>query len=136
MVSLEKVNPPALGKPVGYSQGVRAGSLLFVSGQVGCRPAADGVTLVPVSPEFAPQFEAALANVLEVVKAAGGAPERVVEMTVFVKDVEQYRAARRAVGDAWKRLMGRHYPAMTLVEISGLFEPGTLVEIRAVAALE
>lgn len=129
-----KVNPPALGKPVGYAHGVRAAGLLFVSGQVGCRVAADGVTLVPVSGDLGAQFEQALANVMEVVKAAGGEAGDLVEMTVFVKDVEAYRAARPAIGAAWKKLLGRHYPAMTLVEVSGLFEPGTLVEIRAVAA--
>lgn len=129
------VNPPSLGKPIGYAQGVHAGSLLFVSGQVGANGSPDGALTV-VSPDFAAQFEKALMNVLEVVRAAGSGPERVVEMTVFVKDVEKYRAARPAIGAAWKRLMGRHYPAMTLVEVSGLFEPGTLVEIRAIASLE
>lgn len=129
------VNPPSLGKPVGYAHGVQAGGLLFVAGQVGARPAKDG-TLRVVSPDFAAQFEAALANVLEVVRAAGGRPDHLVEMTVFVKDLAAYAAARAALGDAWRRLLGRHYPAVTLVEVSGLFEPGTLVEIRAVAALD
>lgn len=129
------INPPALGKPVGYTHGVLAGNMLFIAGQVGARPA-EGDRLEVVSPEFAPQFDAALGNVLEVVKAAGGHAGDLVELTVFVKDLEAYRAARAALGEIWRRRLGRHYPAVTLVEVSGLFEPGTLVEIRAVAALE
>jgi enamine deaminase RidA (YjgF/YER057c/UK114 family) len=131
---VKAINPPALGKPSGYSHGVQAGKLLFVAGQVGARPEGQGLRVV--SPDFAPQFEAALGNVLEVVRAAGGRPSGVVEMTVFVKDLAAYRAARGALAEVWTRLMGAHYPSMTLVEVSGLFEPGTLVEIRAVASLE
>jgi enamine deaminase RidA (YjgF/YER057c/UK114 family) len=134
VVTPQPVNPKALGKPIGYSHGVRAGNLLFTAGQVGARPGADG-KLVVVSPDFAAQFEAALENVLAVVAEAGGRPESIVELTVYVKDVAAYGAARKAIGAAWKRLFGRYYPAITLVEVSGLFEPGTLVEIRAVAAL-
>jgi enamine deaminase RidA (YjgF/YER057c/UK114 family) len=119
---------------VGYTHGVQAGKLLFVSGQVGAKPDGDGLRVV--SHDFAPQFEAALQNVLEVVRAAGGTPESVVEMTVFVTSMAQYRAARRELGQAWKRHFGSHYPAMTLVEVQGLYEPGSLVEVRAVAALE
>lgn len=128
------VNPPALGKPVGFTHGVQAGNLLFIAGQIGAEPHGEGLRVV--SPDFAPQFDAALGNVLEVVHAAGGKASSVVEMTLFVTDLEAYRAARGALGEAWKRRMGRHYPAVTLVEVSGLLEPGALVEIRAVAALE
>jgi enamine deaminase RidA (YjgF/YER057c/UK114 family) len=129
------INPPALGKPVGYAHGARAGTLLFVAGQVGAKPGPDGVLRV-VGADFAAQFEAALDNVLEVVRSAGGQPSSVAEMTVFVTDLAQYRAARAALGQAWKRRFGSHYPAMTLVEVKGLYEPGTLVEVRAVAVLE
>lgn len=129
------VDPPSLGKPVGYSHGVRTGPLLFVSGQVGALPDKDGA-LRMVSPSFAAQFDQALANVLEVVRAAGGKPEGVVEMTVFVTDLAAYKAARRDLGETWKRRLGKHYPAMTLVEVKGLYEPGCLVEIRAIASLE
>lgn len=132
---VKPVNPPSLGKPVGYAHGMVAGKLLFVSGQVGARPDKDGALRV-VSPDFAAQFDTALGNVLEVVAAAGGKAEHVVEMTVFVTDLAAYRAARAALGQAWQRRLGKHYPAMTLVEVSGLYEPGTLVEIRAVASLE
>lgn len=129
------VNPPSLGKPSGYAHGMLAGKTLYVAGQIGALPDKDGALRV-VAPEFARQFEAALDNVLEVVRAAGGRPEDLVEMTVFVKDLEAYRAARSALGPAWRKRLGSHYPAMTLVEVSGLLEPGAVVEIRAVAALE
>jgi enamine deaminase RidA (YjgF/YER057c/UK114 family) len=129
------VNPPGLGRPQGYAHGMRTGQLLFVAGQVGARPDKDGALRI-VSPDFAAQFEVALGNVLEVVRAAGGKAEGLVELTVFVTDLEAYRAARPALGQAWKRLLGKHYPAITLVQVAGLYEPGSLVEIRAVASLE
>lgn len=135
MVGPRAINPPALGKPVGYAHGMVHGGLLFVAGQVGALPDKDGALRI-VAPDMAGQFEQALANVLEVVRAAGGRPEGVLEMTVFVTDLEAYRQARPALGQAWKRRLGRHYPAMTLVEVAGLVEPGSLVEIRAVAAVE
>lgn len=127
------LNPPGLGRPRGYNHGAQAGNLLFVSGQVGARPGADGRRAV--SGGMAEQFAAALDNVLEVVRAAGGQPEHLAEMTVFVTDLEAYREARRAIGRAWKQRLGAHYPAMTLVEVRGLLEPGSVVELRAVAAL-
>lgn len=129
------INPLSLGKPVGYAHGMLAGKTLYVAGQVGARPDKDQALRV-VSPEFGAQFEAALDNVLEVVRAAGGRPEHLVEMTVFVTDLGAYRAARGSLGNAWRKRLGSHYPAMTLVEVSGLLEPGALVEMRAVAALE
>ena len=130
----EIVSPPKLGRPIGYSHGIRAGGLLFIAGQIGAIPRAEGGHDV-VSPELAPQFEKALENVMEVVRAAGGTPENVVEMVLYVKSVADYRASRKTLREAWKRVMGTHYPAMTLVEITGLFEEKALVEIRAIAAV-
>lgn len=135
MVMPTIVNPPGLGPPVGYSHGVRAGNLLFVAGQVGAKPSGDG-RLRLVSSDFATQFETALLNVLEVVKTAGGKAENIVEITIFVKKMEAYRSARTPLAAVWRRSMGKHYPAITLVEVSDLFEPGALVELRAVAAME
>ena len=134
MVRREIVNPPGLGMPLGYSHGIRVGRLLFIGGQIGATPRADGRPVV-VSKEFVPQFSRALSNVLEVVHAAGGGPRNIVEMVVYVKGMGEYRESRRELGEVWKKAMGKHYPAMTLVEVSDLFEDGALVEIRAVAAL-
>jgi enamine deaminase RidA (YjgF/YER057c/UK114 family) len=127
------VNPEELGAPRGYNNGllVPAGSrFLFVAGQVGW----DRAQRI-VSVDFTAQFEQALANVLSVVGEAGGAPEHLVRMTLYVTDKTAYLESLEAVGAAWRRRMGRHYPAMTLVEVAGLLEPGAQVEIEATAAL-
>jgi enamine deaminase RidA (YjgF/YER057c/UK114 family) len=134
-MTVEPINPPHLGRPLGYAHAIRVGSLLFLSGQIGGEALPNGRHRL-VSLDFAPQFERALQNVVELVKAAGGRPENLVEMTVYVKDMETYRSARPALGDIWKRVLGRHYPAMTLVAVADLFEPDALVEVRAIAALE
>lgn len=131
------VDVPALGKGIGYAHGMRlpaASELVLVSGQIGATGSADG-SLHLVSREMAPQFEKALENVLAIVRAAGGEPASIAEMTVFVTDLDAYRAARKEIGAAWRRLLGKHYPAMTLVGVAGLLEPGALVEIRAIATV-
>lgn len=127
------VNPPALGHPRGYANGVLApaGSrILFVAGQVGW----DAEQRI-VGPGFVEQFERALANVLAVVAEAGGDPEHVVRLTVYVTSKQEYLDLLSELGAAWRRTMGRHYPAMALVEVAGLVEDGAKVEIEATAAL-
>jgi len=124
---MKPVNPDALGRPSGYSHGMEAppgARLLFVAGQTG----APG--------DFTAQFARALDRVLEVVRAAGGRPESVARMTVFVTSAADYRAALEPLGEAWRERMGRHYPAMTLVEVRALVDPEATVEIEATAALE
>jgi enamine deaminase RidA (YjgF/YER057c/UK114 family) len=133
MVNVKTVEPPALGKALGYSHGMRAGNLLFVAGQIGGMPREDGRH--DVVGGFVEQFEKALHNVVTVVQEAGGDAQNVVEMTVYVTDMQAYRTARDAIGKAWRRVMGKHFPAMTLVSVPELFEPEALVELRAVAAL-
>jgi enamine deaminase RidA (YjgF/YER057c/UK114 family) len=127
------VDPPDLGQPRGYSNGivVPAGRrLLFVAGQVGWDPqqrlVGDG---------FVEQFAQALANVLLVVAEAGGSADDVVRLTLYVVDRDEYAKSRNEVGRHYRQLMGRHYPAMTLVEVRGLLEPGARVEIEATAAV-
>jgi enamine deaminase RidA (YjgF/YER057c/UK114 family) len=127
------VNPPALGPPSGFTHGLLAapGSrLLFVAGQT----AADAAGTIRDA-TFPAQFDAALARVLAVVAAAGGRPADVARMTVFVTDLDAYTAARPALRGVWTRRMGAHYPAMTLVEVSRLFDPDATVEIEATALL-
>jgi enamine deaminase RidA (YjgF/YER057c/UK114 family) len=127
------INPEALGAPRGYSNGMLApagGRLLCVAGQVGW----DGAQQL-VSPDFAAQFAQALDNVLVVVRAAGGAPEHLARLTIYVTDREEYLACAPAVGAAYRARMGRHYPAMALVEVAALLEPGAKVEIEATAVL-
>jgi enamine deaminase RidA (YjgF/YER057c/UK114 family) len=131
-MSLTVVNPPALGSPQGYSHGIAApaGRLLFVAGQIGW----DGSQRL-AGPDLTSQFRQALANVLTVVRAAGGAPENVARLTIYVVDCAEYRAERRPIGEAYRSLMGKHYPAMALLEVKALLEPGARVEIEATAVL-
>lgn len=125
------VNPESLGAPRGYSNGILTeGRLLFVAGQV----AWDAAHRI-VSEDFPGQFAQALANVLEVVRAAGGRPEHVARLTIYVTDKGEYLAQREAVGREYRRLMGSHYPAMSLIEVRGLLEPGARVEIEATAVI-
>jgi enamine deaminase RidA (YjgF/YER057c/UK114 family) len=126
------VNPPVLGRPRGfYGLLAPTGSrLLFVAGQT----AADADGRI-AEPAFLPQFEAALTRVLTVVATAGGRPEHVGRMTIFVTDLDAYLASRPALGEAWRRLMGDHYPAMALVEVKRLVDTDATVEIEATAVI-
>ena len=132
-MSLEFINPEALGAPKGYSNGVLCpseGRLLFVAGQIGW----DKDHRL-VAKDFAQQFRQALENVLAVVRAAGGSPLRVARLTIYVTDRELYLKSLEEVGDGYRRTMGRHYPAMALLEVKALLEPGALVEIEATAVI-
>jgi enamine deaminase RidA (YjgF/YER057c/UK114 family) len=127
------VNPPVLGSPRGFSHGLLApaGSrLLFVAGQT----AADSEGRIGET-GFVPQFEAALTRVLTVVATAGGRPEHVGRMTIFVTDLDAYLESRAALGETWTRLMGTHYPAMALVEVKRLVDIDATVEIEATAVI-
>ncbi|MCC6902117.1 MAG: RidA family protein [Polyangiaceae bacterium] len=127
------INPESLGAPKGYSNGMltpAGGRVLFVAGQVAWNEKQQ-----VVSEDFAEQFGQALRNVVTVVRAAGGAPEHVGRMTIFVTSKDEYAAAAKQVGAEYRELMGRHFPAMTLVEIKALLEEGAKVEIEATAVL-
>jgi enamine deaminase RidA (YjgF/YER057c/UK114 family) len=127
------VNPASLARPSGYSHGIRVEpgrGLLALAGQV----AWDRNNRI-VSEDFAEQFEQALANLLAVVAAAGGAPESIVKLTLFVTNKGEYIASVKNVGERYRRLMGTHYPAMTLVEVKALLEAGAKIEIEGLAAI-
>ena len=125
------VNPPSLSAPRGYSHGMKgSGEVLFVAGQVGW----DGEGRM-VQGDFVAQFAQALDNVLAVVAAAGGSPESVARLVIYVTDKREYRARRREVGEAYRSRMGKHFPAMALLEVRGLLEDDARVEIEAVALL-
>jgi enamine deaminase RidA (YjgF/YER057c/UK114 family) len=127
------VQPAGWARPRGYANGLVAeGRLLFVGGQIGWDPTSE----TPRFPEgFAAQFEQALLNVLAVVREAGGAPESIARMTVYVTDKHAYLAAAKDIGAAWRKLLGKHYPAMALVQVAALLEDRALVEIEATAVL-
>ena len=130
-MALAIVDPESLARPRGYSHGVRGtGELLFVAGQVGWNR--DGRV---VSADFVSQFQRALVNVIDVVWAAGGKPTDIARMVVYVTDKAEYAARTRELGEVWRARMGRHYPAMVLVEVQSLLEDEAKVEIEATALL-
>lgn len=126
------VDPDSLAPARGYSNGMilEGGRILFVAGQVGWDRDAK-----IVSSDFAAQFAQALRNVVDVVHEAGGAPEHVGRLTIYVTDKKAYIAAAKEIGRTYRELMGKHYPAMALVEVQDLLEEGALVEIEATAVL-
>ena len=130
-MSWESFNPR--GRPSGWTDGLVApqgGRIMFVAGQT----ARDASGKVPAS-GMAEQFRQALVNVLEVLRAAGGGAGDIGRMTVYVTDLAAYRAARPALAGAWQELMGKHYPAMVLLEVKGLVDENAVVEIEATAVL-
>lgn len=125
------IHPPLWAPTKGYSPGILAeGAHLFVAGQIGWNAQQEFTT-----DDFIEQFSIALDNVLAVVESAGARPDQITEMTVFVTDLDAYRARARELGPLWRERLGRHYPAMALVGVNGLVEPRALVEIQARAVL-
>ena len=128
---MNPVNPKTLAPPRGYSHGtIGEGRVLFVAGQIGWNSHAE-----LVSERFVDQFDQALANVLAVVTDAGGTSASIGRLTIFVVDKSAYLSATKAVGERYRARMGMHYPAMTLVEVKSLLEPGAVVEIEATAVI-
>jgi enamine deaminase RidA (YjgF/YER057c/UK114 family) len=117
------INPPELGAPSGFSHAVVAGKQVFLAGQIG-----PGETM-------AEQFDVAAGRLLVALRAAGGRPEDLVSLQVFVTSVASYREALPSLGRVWREHFGRHYPAMGLFGIAELFEPWALVELMGVAVL-
>lgn len=128
---IRTVQPEGWQRPKGYANGVAfTGETLHIAGQVGW-----DASEKMVSDTLAGQFAQALENVITIVRAAGGEPSNIVSMIVYVTDVDAYRASTKEIGDAWRSKMGKHYPAMALIGVKELLEPGAIVEICAVAAL-
>jgi len=129
---MDFVQPPGWKRPSGYSNGVIAsGRTVFVAGQIGWDPA----TCAFATDDFLAQFEQALANVVAVVRAAGGLPEHVAKLTLYATDKRRYLADLPAVGAAYRRHLGKHFPAMALVQVSALVEDRALIEIEATAVI-
>jgi enamine deaminase RidA (YjgF/YER057c/UK114 family) len=128
---LVPVNPDSLVAPRGFSHGMKGqGELLFVAGQIGCNR--EGRL---VSSDLVEQMAQALDNVLDVVWQAGGKPESVARMVVYVTDKKEYRLRAKAIGEVWRRRLGKHFPAMVLVEVRSLIDDEAKVEIEAAALL-
>jgi len=130
-MSRETLHPPGWARARGYANGIAAeGRLVFVAGQIGWdaeqRFASDG---------FAAQVRQALANVVAVLACAGAKPEHVVRMTWYVTSRDEYNDSLAEIGAAWRELMGRNFPAMSVVVVAGLLEPRAKVEIEATAVV-
>jgi len=127
------INPHALGKPSGYSNGLLTeanGRLLFIAGQI----AWDQNQMI-VSDDFVAQFDKALENVMTVVTAAGGEASKVARLIVYVTDKNEYRERTKEVGECYRKHMGKHFPAMVLVQVAGLLDDAAKVEIEGIAVL-
>ena len=124
------LQPDGWPMPKGYANGIKArGAVIYVGGLIGWDEQgrfANG---------FVAQVRQALANVVAVVREGGGGPEHIVRLTWYVRDMDAYLASQRELGDAYREIMGRHFPAMALVEVTRLVEPEALVEIEATAVV-
>ena len=132
-MKFEVINPEALGAPKGWNNGLLApkeGRLLFIAGQSGWEEETEGKP-----PDFAGQFARAMDKVLAVLAAAGGGPGDLARITIYATDLDAYRASRKAIGEGWRARLGKHYPAVALVQVSGLVDRGAVVEIEATAVL-
>lgn len=128
------INPDSLGAPRGYSNGVlveSGGNLLFIAGQI-----AWNEDQMIVSSDFVEQFDRALENVVTVVKTAGGDATNIARLVIYVTSKTEYREQTKAVGERYRKHMGKHFPAMVLVEIKSLLDDAAKVEIEGIAVLK
>ena len=132
-MSFTFINPESLGAPRGYSNGILAGAnakFLFIAGQI----AWDQNQKI-VSDDLVEQFDRALANVITVVTEGGGTHDRVARLVLYVTDKHEYCARMKEIGERYRARMGRHFPAMVLVEVAGLLEDRAKIEIEGIAII-
>jgi len=128
---MQILQPPNWPRPKGFSNGIAArGTLVFIAGQIGWDENGRFA-----SSDFSDQVRQALQNVLAVLAAAGGKPEHIARMTWYVTSKRDYLAAYKRIGEIYRDLIGRHYPAMTAVEVTALVEDNAKVEIEATAVI-
>jgi enamine deaminase RidA (YjgF/YER057c/UK114 family) len=131
MADLNRINPESLAKPSGFSHAVVGrGTAVFLAGQTGM----DGSGAI-VAGGIVAQFEQALANLLTALEEAGGTPDRLASLTIYIVDMDDYRAHSREIGAVWKRLAGTEYPAMAGIGVARLWDADALVEVQGVAVL-
>jgi enamine deaminase RidA (YjgF/YER057c/UK114 family) len=132
-MSFTLINPESLGAPLGYSNGVltAGGRLLFVAGQIAWNEEQQ-----IVSADIVEQFDRALANVITVVSEAGGQPDRIARLVLYLIDKDEYRVRLKEIGERYRARMGKHFPAMVLVEVKGLLDDRAKIEIEATAVLD
>lgn len=132
-MTFKLINPGSLGPPRGFSNGVltdAGGRLLFIAGQIGW-----DANQAIVSEDFVEQFDRALANVITVITEAGGKPDQIARMVIYVTNKVEYLEQQHGVGQRYRKHMGKHFPAMVLVEVKSLLDDKARVEIEAVAVL-
>ena len=130
-MSVERVNPPALAPPRGFSHAVIGrGTTVFLAGQTALD--ADGRI---VGSTVVEQFEHALGNLLAALRAAGGSPDQLASVTIYVTDLDTYRANAAAIGSIWQRLVGRSYPAMAAIGVTRLWDSDARVELQCFAVI-
>jgi enamine deaminase RidA (YjgF/YER057c/UK114 family) len=131
MTHVERVNPASLARPSGFSHAVVAsGTTVHLAGQTALDASGQIVGAGVVE-----QFEQALGNLLTALREAGGSPEQLVSLTVYIVDMDDYRAHARGIGEVWKRLVGRDYPAMAGIGVARLWDAAALVEVQGMAVL-
>ncbi len=129
---MRRVNPSSLARPSGFSHAVvGSGTTVFLAGQTGMRP--DG-SIVPGG--VVAQFEQALSNLLTALAEAGGRPEQLASVTIYIADMDDYRAHAREIGQVWKRLAGTDYPAMAGIGIDRLWDLEAVVELQGFAVID
>lgn len=130
-MSIERINPDTLARPSGFSHAVIAtGRTVFLAGQTALDPSGRIVGAGVVA-----QFEQALGNLLEALRAAGGRPDQLASLTIYVVDMDDYRGHAREIGAVWKRLVGDHYPALAGIGVARLWDADALVEVQGFAAI-
>ena len=128
---MQVLQPPGWAKPKGFANGIAArGTLVFVAGQVGWT--GEGAW---EARDFAGQFRQTLLNTVAVLAEAGARPEHIVRMTWFIVDKKEYLASVKAMGAAWREVIGRHYPAMAVVQVGALVEDAARLEIETTAVI-
>jgi enamine deaminase RidA (YjgF/YER057c/UK114 family) len=131
MADLNRVNPESLAKPSGFSHAVVGrGTSVFLAGQTGMD--ASGAI---VGGGVVAQFEQALANLLTALREAGGTPDRLASLTIYIVDMDDYRAHAREIGEVWRRLVGSDYPASAGIGVPRLWDADALVELQGLAVL-
>ena len=132
-MSFNFINPESLGAPRGYSNGVlteAGGRLLFIAGQVAWNQQQQ-----IVSDDLVKQFDRALVNLIAVVSEARGTPEQIARLIIYVTDKDEYKRRMKEIGERYRARMGKHFPAMVLVEVKSLLEDGAKIEIEGIAVL-
>ena len=133
-MSFTFINPKSLGAPRGYANGVlteAGGRFLFIAGQIGWDEKQE-----IVSADLVDQFDRALRNVVSVVTEAGGRVEQIARLIIYVTDKNEYRERMKEIGEHYRARMGKHFPAMVLVEVKSLLDDNAKIEIEGIAVLQ